>query len=357
MFSLLDIFLYSDTKLFKDFDKKTSNRVAKYEISFNLRLDYFRAYYYKRVSDSIRNSDYYKDREVKTALNLSHMDTANYCNRVSDYLARTSMIMIKSLTQFVNHTEYYSYLNVSDLEIPNLVLDAVRAINCNYLNRRIANTNSILQCKKLTVDTDLNKEDLALLQDLFAESIKINKILTILNIDTTTLISDFTHLYHSNQFDTSIMVVDRDGINVVSYIGENTDDADFIMGLLIQPNYTKTENISFRTSEHRTKKKECLDILKFGEVKHDNLENKHAYANEIIVAELTSKVGQYSNVNTISSSADDKVVDDRTVNKPKIRVALSSQGFAKKKDGVKDKSSIDKDKTGKIDKDNLKGSA
>ena len=304
MFKLLDLFKYSDTKFFKDFEKKTCNQIVSYDVEFNLRLEYFYSYFYKRVYSSIKNSDYYKDREIKTALNLSYMTTSDFTKTITDYLSRSTITIITGLTQYSNHTDYYEFLGTDDIELSDSILDIVRSINCHHRIRRIGSSNSVLKCKKLVVNNDLSDKDNLSINSIYFDLLKYNKIISLLKLDETSIVTNYAELYYSNDYDTSINLVDKDGTNITALLGENNQDADIIVGLLTQPNYTNTDNFSLRTSEFNVLKKECLDILKYGEVYPDKLQNTNDMVNENTLIETRSKFGTLSNTSIVLSTSE-----------------------------------------------------
>lgn len=319
MHKLIDIFNYKDKSLYGDYGKTTCNQEVKYDVEFNLRLNMFKAYYKSKVYTALLKSDFYQNREIKSAIGISsYTNASSFAIKLTDYLAENTMMFIYSLTRFDSYDKYDSVLKTGEIRIPNNVLDLSRAINCHYRMRLIEMSDSVLNANKVTVNTDLSDKQLEKIDYIYLQSLKLCKVLEITGIDQSTIITDYRELYRSNDFDMSVscnLIKGNNNFNFV--VGDANTDEEVICGLLIQPNYTNTENYYIKTHSYVVPYDDCINILEFGEVKSTRGEEMAVIEDLYVKAVITSKFTSTANKRVGLFNARSKNKVNMTSNKPR----------------------------------------
>lgn len=319
---------YSTRSLIGDYRQQTQNKIAEYDIDVVLNSKYFKNYLKQRVNAQIIQCDYYKLRSIKTLLGLSTRSKASdVAIKVTDTLAEWYVQTIFALTSEKNGNNLMNELGTDSFQIPNLILDCVRMINCNYRIRRIKGTESVLRAKNLNIEA-IGVDKLEL-DDVYINLINLVEVIRELNLDDITEINDYRELYKGNDYDLCINVkVQEDNKSIRFITGNGHCDEYTIMGLLVQTYVKNTNGFVMDTILFETTIEDGLSILKTGRPIFSSIDNIDIVEDEYVMAEVTSSINKFANREVKSTKQ--KPSDKETI-KYKGKIKSKKEEFEKEK--------------------------
>jgi hypothetical protein len=297
MHNLIDLFDYKTKKVFSTAEEITKNKLITYDISYDLKLKHFQNFYSQRVRSAIIKADPRVLTDIRYTLGLSRRTkNSDIATKLIDYLSVNTIRQIFALTQFKNDNDLKNFLMYDNIKVSTLVVDLVRAINCNYRIRPLMDSNSALFCNKIIIKNDLDPKEFINLEHLVFDLININAIVEKLELFKFVEITNYEELYHSNDFDFSFYCnISSDNQNYSIVLGEGCGDEHTIAALLLCNKVTNSDNLKQKSDIFSLTHNDILALLKTGETDVSTYSNTNEVKQEFTIAIIESKYTTFNN--------------------------------------------------------------